>query len=249
MYLQEFKKHLAKYDMGLKPILFSTQMVKAIINGTKTQTRREVKPQLPKTTYRYDGICLEDANKHWMELIKPKGRELELYHGPIKCPYGKVGDILWVRESCQKLILIAPKPNKYVYAADVCNPKFDKPSAGWRPSIHMPFEAARLFLRIKSIRIERLKDISSSDAVAEGIEKTKHFESKEFIYKDYLYYTDSKHKTLHGFYVMPANSFESLWRSINGDNLWDANQWVWVVEFEKISLSDIQIFMYEHRTK
>lgn len=144
------------------------------------------------------------------------------------CKYA-VGDILWVREAFLKLekrhIIYSP----FVYRAetnvDSEEIRLEYVKSGypykWKPAIHMPFEAARFFLRIKSIKAERLQEISQNDAIAEGIQPT--YASR---YLNYIIPTQS--------FTIPKYSFESLWCKINGYESWADNPWVWVIEFEQI---------------
>jgi hypothetical protein len=146
------------------PILFSTAMVKAILKDKKTKTRRVIKPQ-PSYSPGYIG-----------EIQKKKGL-IEHICGAItmdellsRCPYGEPGDILWVRETWQQLpsgFDEIPPENWYIYKA---SDELSKECTKWRPSIFMPREACRLFLKVKSIRIEQLQDITEEDAGAEGVD-------------------------------------------------------------------------------
>ena len=138
--------------MKFIPILFSTEMVQAILEGRKRMTRRVLKvkgckPFIPDNSW--DIATISKWNKD--------------YH-----PYGKVGDILWVRESFH-LSEFPIADGKYSYKASMDNPNAIYNKGIWKPSIHMPKEACRLFLQIKDIRVERLQDISEEDAKAEGI--------------------------------------------------------------------------------
>lgn len=208
-----------------RPILFSTPMVQAILEGRKTQTRRtkglEHINENPDG-YRYDGSLEESPNgdiikkeNHFMEIIDIDGNPKEKYI-KIKCPYGNIGDVLWVRETYCKLY---ESLDLYYFKDDK---SFDHKKAKWKPSIHMPKAACRLFLRIKDVRVERLQDITNEDALAEGVKE---------IEKDEAYFDYMKGA---GTYVRPIGSFFSLWRSINGEKSYDANPWVWVIEFERI---------------
>lgn len=183
---------------NMKPILFSTPMVQAILRGEKTQTRRAVKLErfAPSTTLGYLW--------HFMK----KGRWFDVNDIIKYCPYGKVGDILWVRETWLQC------RDGYVYRADHFgdtllvseNGKtFDK-STKWKPSIFMPKDACRIKLEITNIRVERLNEISEQDAIAEGIIPTKYDEK-----------------------IM----YQILWESINGKGTFD-NRWVWVIEFKRL---------------
>ena len=137
------------------------------------------------------------------------------------CRYGKVGDVLWVRESFYLPVSELFKGN-YFYKALVNQIWLFK----WKPSIHMPKKAARLFLRIKDIRVERLWDISEEDSKKEGVLFSTIHGIVE--YKNYM------SKIGETFPVFAKLSFMSLWESINGNASLELNPWVWVIEFEKI---------------
>lgn len=189
----------------MKPILFNTEMVKAILDGRKTVTRRVVKFR--------DG-----KNPNWTGYVKDG---LTLYNGrnePCNTPAPfKVNDILYVRETwCS-----AYDGEKYFYLADKVTVReqkrlLDYDNVKWRPSIHMPKEAARIFLKVTGVRVERLCEITEEQAQAEGCNS--------------------------GLLTGPCTArgqFEYLWNStIKKDQLqyygWDANPYVWVIEFEVI---------------
>jgi len=198
-----------KTGARLRPMLFSTEMVQAILEGRKTQTRRVVKSQ-PRN-------CTEERFYN---------EEQPTY----LCPYGQAGDVIWVREtwSHTSQLNLNPEDDNYgfVYKADGQDWE-DFDGWNWKPSIHMPFAAARIFLRVKSVRVERLQDISERDAIAEGIERNPIANGDgETVYKSYIT----------GVYTCyPYVSFRTLWQSINGPESWVANPWVWVVEFERIT--------------
>ncbi|GHU89672.1 hypothetical protein FACS1894202_08260 [Clostridia bacterium] len=181
----------------MKPILFNTDMVRAILDGRKTQTRRAIKPQ-PKGTPRYNNLRCHWYD-HYLSTVIPIPRQ----------PF-RFSETLWVRETWLK--------DDYEYQFKVLgNGQIfcDDGSTKWRPSIHMPREAARLFLRVKGVRAERLSDISFEDIKAEGI-------------------TDPE-----------KLSFPDLWNStIKPKDIekygWSANPWVWVYTFEKISKEEAQ---------
>lgn len=185
--------------MAIKPILFNTEMVRAILDGRKTVTRRLVK-------------FLSRKNPNWTGYVKDG---LMLYNGrnePCikKAPY-QPGDILYVRESYSELSF------GYVYKADGENIDHLGNVIKWRPSIHMPKEAARIWLKVTDVRVERLQDIDGKWCVKEGIgeEPLKHV-GEDFV----------------------KGMFHDLWDStIKKSDLdrygWDANPWVWVIEFER----------------
>lgn len=220
-----------------RPILFSAPMVRAILEGRKTVTRR-VLPGYQVPMLDTDGRWLSVAQHHrqWgfavsgeTEGVCAKGLETSGC-----CPYGKPGERLWVRETwyCDHFeVMRGPylKPDDLnvseaiddgtlVYAADGLTPyEADQPI--WKPSIHMPRWASRILLEITDVRVERLQDISEEQALAEGIAKT----------QDGGYHVESgKH-----YFASPVDSFASLWSSVGGD--WDANPWVWVVEFKRVT--------------
>lgn len=190
--------------MAIKPILFNTEMVEAILEGQKTQTRRTVKqPPIVGDIMRDEkGWYYEDGTRNGHSLI----------------PQFSTGDILWVRETWGKLTECdvfppyEPHEERFIYRADRGDP--DHFQAKWHPSIHMPKEAARIFLRVKDVRVERLQDMDEDAAIAEGI-------------ADSPAGTDS-----------PLLRFTELWdKTIGREDLrefgYHANPWVWVIEFER----------------
>lgn len=199
-----------------KPIIFSTEMVKAILKGRKTQTRRIIKgtddTYFQSLVHAHSGLYTFVLNGNY----SPNNEDVIN-----KYPACNIGDILWVRETFGKTEL------GFVYAANVCCPKYDKPEKGWKPSIHMPKVAARIFLKVTNVRCERLQDISDEDCIAEGIEPMIIIEETQY-YKIY----GSKNPTVSNSY--PNRSFKSLWDSINKEKDYLYNPWVWVYEFEKI---------------
>jgi hypothetical protein len=151
----------------MKPILFSTEMVRAIKAGIKTQTRR-IASELDK-----------------------------------ECRIQK-GDTLYVKETYSK------QGNSYIYKADFNYQELDSMKIKWKPSIFMPKDAARLFLKVTNVRKERLHDISEQDLRAEGVNSTI------------------------GYYPLMLEMFEEIWNNIHGDNAWSKNPWVWCIEFKKL---------------
>lgn len=202
--------------MKERPILFSGPMVRAILEGRKTQTRRVVKAR---------NICAEclqsdNAPNNYTDLVDADGRanvagaifgttpylktgfckHNDVCGERIRCPYGKPGDRLWVRETWQ------PYGDLYAYRA---TPPFED-NGNWKPSIHMPRAVSRLTLEITNVRVERLQDISVEDAIAEGV--------------------------VAGNSPTPSDEkFAEIWDKINGKkHPWASNPWVWVVEFRKV---------------
>jgi hypothetical protein len=194
----------------LKPILFSTPMVQAILEGRKTQTRRICKHQFWSFSERLD------FNENKIHLKVDKN---------VSSPY-QVGDILWVRETWNNWGNLHGCEPKYVYKAT------DLRSCGhnWRPSIFMPKEACRIFLKAINVRVERLNEISGADVVAEGVGEpfrsgARNMTSAQIDYNSW----EDKQVTL----------FQSLWESINGAGSWEKNPYVWVYEFERIEKPEV----------
>lgn len=193
----------------MKPILFKPVLVRKIIDNQKSQTRR------------LSGLIHLNSNPNKIEcFLQMIGDEGYFQHTDgseilVKCPYGKIGDILWVRET----FVYRPKHDRYYHKADYME---FAPYAhrGWKPSIHMPKKACRLFLKITNIWAERLRDISEEDAIAEGIEKIGDQ------WKNYI-------PSLGDDFQFAIPSFLSLWESVHGPDSWEANPWLWVIEFEK----------------
>jgi hypothetical protein len=194
-------------------------MVKAIITGRKTQTRRLVK--FPKD---YDG---KEIYSNGIFGLKYSSSEFE---GCIHRLYPKfiIGDILWVRETWQKTTWLHLSNDEYGYIYKASENGRDweanDESWVWKPSIFMPKEACRLFLEVTDIRAERLHDITEQDAIAEGID------SEFDTYLDY-----EQKDTLGSCYLLSArDSYESLWAKINGQKSWDENPYVWVITFKSV---------------
>lgn len=200
--------------MKERPILFSAPMVRALLNCTKSQTRRVVKPQPDE-----DGLSRPIGSPYWHDT---SAREY-------RCPYGQPGDRLWVREAfihepadyCwEASVSIPSRPSHTTYRAD-CDG--DTRGAGWKPSIHMPRNLSRIDLEITAVRVERLHDISETDARAEGI-----------IDGGCLNCGNPEPCGCDSPAPDARESFCHLWQSINGEKSWHANPWVWVVEFRPL---------------
>lgn len=207
--------------MNEHPILFSTPMVQANLEGRKTMTRRIIKiaPE-SKPMFQDDEMMNNAIGYSFLEPDQFEKPDYEKMITLIKCQYGQPGDLLWVRES---FALIDHPELKYRYKADHLNPK----SVNWKPSIHMPKAAARIWLQVEEIRVERLNDISEEDAIAEGI--TSYFDKMvsgtRFTYQP---------GQLSNSYTA-KREFEKLWCKINGEESWEANPWVWVVKYKVVS--------------
>jgi len=198
--------------MKERPILFSSPMVRAILDGRKTQTRRVAKIE------NHEGHPMLDESRR-----NPGYNVRTVIQGIIeKCPYGTVGDRLWVRETHTDIPSydVGGEPTvALMYKAD-----FDyvySPPGGWTPSIFMPRMASRITLEITNIRVERLQDISESDAKKEGVH---HSDGKP---DEYGFPTEMV--------ATARGEFSHLWDHINGKKIpWDSNPWVWVIEFKRL---------------
>lgn len=212
-----------------KPILFSAPMVQAILAGRKTQTRRILKP-IPRLSESVDNCA-----KYLNEYSDFKDRY---------CPYGKPGDLLWVRETHaptspeylhkeSKLPCIYKASIEKKYSAETKKIMNDM-GWKWKPSIHMKKEYARIWLEVEEIKVNRLQDISSEDAVAEGILPLA-MSAMQLADSEQLYFDYTQPKQLFNEGLPPFWSFNSLWCSINGGDSWETNPWVWKVKFKELS--------------
>lgn len=227
-----------------RPILFSTEMVREILAGCKTQTRRIIKNANPNWHFTGDTLEVVGINKHaQVAHFHEHTCEPDSDYYKFKCPYGSRGDILWVRETWWKPHMSGQFPDisdngKYHYKADYNDegigsrpapyfPPFDK----WKPSIHMPKEACRIELRITDIRVERLHSLNENDAKREGVEYVKNFPPLNG-YRNYL--MERGHVADAG--LSAKASFETLWAKINGQKSWNENPFVWVIQFERTEM-------------
>lgn len=220
--------------MRERPILFSAPMVLAILEGRKSQTRRVCKVQpVVRPDLSPSGLLAWLVNVGtYMFGDKPMPEFVS------RCPYGQPGDRLWVRETGWERPIRTPRQMRE--GADTW-PKFAYDADGWsdddhadfkrwgfrrRPSIHMPRWASRILLEVTAVRVERLRDISEADATAEGV------------------YADA---ACNGMFTADGNTYTTkqdgavgayaeLWESLHGYDAWDANPWVWVVEFKRVTL-------------
>lgn len=194
-------------------------MVQAIITGSKTKTRRtNGLDKINECPDRYMINGFIDGIQHIEDLET-------LEELSVKCPYGQAGDVLWVRESFKKTKYTL---NGFAYKA---NAHPEAPAKGWKPSIHLPKAACRIWLEIVSVKVERLQDISVKDSIAEGVDC-----SNLRTFPDYRDYHVDEGEPLHRkfTFLSPKLSFQSLWESVNSRESWNNNPWVWVVEFKQI---------------
>lgn len=204
-------------------------MVRALLAGMKTQTRRLVEPQPPHDPQHDHTDAVGSLHRWWAGRLT-LGKQHEA-----RCRYGQPGDRLWVRESGWERPALSARdlregadtwpPYEYDVEPVCCWEEGELKRLGWkrRPSIHMPRRASRILLEITGVRVERLQDISEADATAEGappshpsIDRI----SREFGYADFS-----------------RSWFAQLWESINGPESWAANPWVWVIEFQRVEAS------------
>lgn len=211
--------------MRERPILFSGPMVRAILDGTKTQTRRVVKWRHPSPglNHSFTGLSVYSYTPTTFTLESQGERRSE----PTQCPYGQVGDRLWVREATLRVEEhgyagpvyvesdmgracleggLAPSPDDFV--------EVEPYDLRIRPSIHMPKRVARIWLEITNVHVERLHAISEQDCITEGATGG-HGVIPKYAYN-----------------ATPIEHFRHIWKSTGGD--WDANPFVWVVEFKRI---------------
>jgi len=191
--------------MKTRPIIFNGRMVNAILNDIKIQTRRVIKPQFNEIW----GFGVQIGSDYFSVHVDIKTRNGWRW---INCPYGKPGDKLWVRETWKNLpdggIGYRASPD------ETCRVGNFILIANWKPSIHMPRWASRIMLEIENIKVERLQEISESDAALEGVPGIATHKPYPRQYRD---------------------SFEVLWDSINAKRgyPWESNPWVWVIQFKK----------------
>ena len=224
--------------MKEKPILFNSEMIKVVLEGRKTQTRRVVKNESDKFYVESLNARICEICKHGNEFefgkhcgicrptkIKPTYKDYSEFE--LKCPYGQIGDKLWVRETFTHyrgfgedvkpdapIIYKADKDDCGQYPVTVDGKEcLVSQKMPWKPSIFMPKKCCRIWLEIIDIRVERVQDISEIDCIAEGTRRPEDY--------PYICYVDE---------------FELLWDSINAKRgySWASNPWVWVVEFKKV---------------
>ncbi|MDM7296060.1 hypothetical protein [Klebsiella pneumoniae] len=219
--------------MKERGMIFNSEMVRAILDGRKTQTRRPIKWK--QTRFTEIGEREDGSKWPWSEDAE---HACDFWH---PCPFGAVGDRIWVRETFQGPLFDYDlmdsyckdptpfeKPEFCVYKADgVPAPEFydadDELHCCWRPSIHMPRWASRILLEITDVRVERLNAISEEDARAEGI-----------IDGGCLNCGEPEPCGCANPEPDATDAFAYLWQSIYGQDNWNANPWVWVIEFKRV---------------
>ncbi|EOT1164774.1 hypothetical protein ACNKCE_000176 [Cronobacter turicensis] len=228
--------------MKERPIILNAEMVRAVLNGSKTQTRRIVswRGLSEGLNMNFSGLKVCGYPKGWVIESDTRSSSEWRCH-PTPCPFGAVGDRLWVRETFQGPLIpenelsefLGANPDRFQspayceYAADGGpRPEYvdaeDNTRHGWRPAIHMPRWASRITLEITGVRVERLNDINEQDARAEGVGRLRggfwrHYQPGW-----------TQHQ------LSARGSFVTLWKSIYGDESWQANPWVWVIDFKRV---------------
>ena len=194
-------------------LIFKAPMVRAILEGRKTQTRRVAKP-----------VKHPDLGNLYTPGALAMGREPQ-HVIDRACPMGQPGDRIYVRETFSQ----HPEWGQLAFRAD--GEEFEDADGWlwepkWMPSIHMPKELARIWLEITGVRVERLQSISNEDAIAEGVNRISHG-------REGSYYSAIRNEQHPKNWIYPDDAFRELWESTGGD--WDANPWVWVVDFKVLS--------------
>ena len=215
-----------------RPILFSAPMVRALLAGTKTQTRRAINPQPfidELRNFHWNGWNYGQSvygEPHVQAIASPLPQSRT---NRVLCPFGKPGDRLWVRETWKPHSTFADRkpsgipPSHVFYAADE---RYAPSNTPWVPSIHMPRWASRITLEITDVRVQRLQDISEEDAIAEGCTEkaAETHQDDDRLREECGYFPPSSHE----------HAFRLLWESINGAASWDANPFVWALTFRRV---------------
>lgn len=213
--------------MKERGMIFNGEMVRALLSGRKTQTRRPIKWK--QTRFTEIGEREDGSKWPWSEDAE---HACDFWH---PCPFGAVGDRIWVRETWARYNI---DQNSHDIAYRATTPE-DWPEEGrWRPSIHMPRWASRILLEITNVRVERLNAISEEDAQREGVHTevwdqtvvARNYAARDeffqFWSEDMPHYVEMNQ--------LYRSSFRSLWESIYGAENWLANPWVWVIEFKRV---------------
>ncbi|WP_343463039.1 hypothetical protein [Pantoea sp.] len=221
--------------MKERPILLNAEMVRAVLDGRKTQTRRII--QSPAKNMQASGQKVIDYREpgdkwygdHVFSMRNQSGTWCDYTREQFlaKCPFGAVGDRLWVRETFSGHYLDDEQIEDIKAGRDkpseLCEYRADYPAGaqaveGWTPSIHMPRWASRITLEITGVRVERLNSMTERDAIAEGC--------------------IGGHNSIPGYHysATPHEHFHHVWQSIYGADSWQANPWVWVIEFKRVEV-------------
>lgn len=228
--------------MKERPIMFKAEMVRAMLEGRKTQTRRPVKPQPPKHV-----AGLRPYYGQPNRWIDAEGSNYE-----IKCPFGVPGDRLWVRETWKDFFKRTPENNgcsylaDYGYRLDLVSNEQARLNWKWRSAMFMPRWASRITLEIVSVRVDRVQSITEEDAIAEGVDAvsmadvprqaTMSRRSDFAQLWDRLYLKSPKHIRRRKSSSKPTDRFDAT-HAPNSPLAWALNPWVWVVEFQQVNES------------
>ena len=244
--------------MKERPILFSAPMVRAILDGRKTQTRRKLKAGwivekvdepnwYGKRVLVHRPTCqLGFCEKIDDGELACGGYELSADGIAVRSPYGHPGDRLWVRETWHSCGHCGAGSAHYRAGGWIRRPRVDGPDRddfdlrplapkcaahGWRPSIHMPRWASRISIDVSEVRLERLQEISDDDARSEGVERDigRDVPAAMGPTETWLNYVDPDN-----WCSSPQSSYRTLWESINGAGSWATNDWVWAITFRRV---------------
>jgi hypothetical protein len=236
--------------MKTRPILFSAPMVRAILAGTKTQTRRTIRPQFGQMWGQ--GVTHSRPDRYSVHSDIHDDKDPSTWKW-LHCPQGKVGDRLWVREtwaSCDRAYQCHENdpPNHIAYRADASvyvlgsklrldavAPAGDIVIPKWKPSIFLPRWASRILLDVVSVRVERLQAITADDAKAEGAQHWPDIPDPH-PYKHGNRWSMETPKDTNGCLGSPQMAFANLWEKLNDKRGfgWDTNPWVWVLTFKRV---------------
>ncbi len=224
------------------PILFKTEMVQALLAGRKTMIRRIIKQKsnvcmFCGCTDNNCKVCIERTGEpcYWINDEKTICSACAEDKSTNKAKY-QIGDLLWVRETWMQNPNIEIFPEEPMrYKASASKQYVEEWAGYWKPSIYMPKEAARIWLRVINVKCERLQDITADDAVKEGIKKIEGLGWKHYSAKSH--FTKQELKDACPFLKSPILSFLSLWESINGKESLERNPWIFAYEFELVSIS------------
>lgn len=236
-----------------KPILFKDEMIRAILEGRKTQTRRVMKVQPPSDKHQLLTVMSstdrdKEGKSHWAVLNDERTSVIDGHKQFFACPYGQPGDRLWVRETwrqfkaydecgCSEAPCGCPDTGTVLYKAS-----HDDGESKWRPSIHMPRWASRITLEITDVRVERLQDVSEEDAKAEGAQHFPDLPGRSPYGQDSRWSMEqptSVDQCLGSPRWAFANYFCKIAgkapKGIHDPRPWDANPFVWVIEFKQVT--------------
>lgn len=192
-------------------IIFNTEMVRAILEGRKTVTRRPIiKTEIPGHRVNYAIL----NGRHMFCLNNHEKSDPCVYDYEVKCPFGQIGDMLYVRETFQRVVGTHGESMEIIYAEDYSQLNYEKLKP-WKPSIHMPKWAARIWLEITDIRVERVQEITEEQTSKEGIKRPCGWR----------------------FNINYKEQFSVVWNSLYYS--WSENPWVWVIEFKVVNNANL----------